>query len=128
MAAGHDIYALKTGTIPAQRQMLVDTGIAIGLPRGTHGRLAARSGMASEHGIEVGGGVIDADYTGEIRVILRNHGETNYEFKAGDRIGQLIVEKIQTHDAMEIDNLEDTDRGTEGFGSTDIGRKRLITC
>ena len=128
MAAGHDIYTLRDGTIPAQRQMLVDTGIAIGLPRGTYGRLAARSGMASKHGIAVGGGVIDADYNGEIKVILRNHGETSYEFKAGDRIAHLIVEKIQTDEAMEIDNLEDRDRGTQGFGSTDIGPKRLITC
>ena len=86
MAAGHDLYALKGGTIPAQRQMLVETGIAIGLPKGTYGRLAARSGMASKHGIAVGGGVIDADYTGEVRVILRNHGTTDYKFKAGDRI------------------------------------------
>jgi len=61
MAAGHDIYTLRDGTIPAQRQMLVDTGIAIGLPRGTYGGLAARSGMAGKHGIAVGGGVIDAD-------------------------------------------------------------------
>ena len=128
MAAGHDIYALKDGTIPAQRQMLVDTGIAIGLPRGTYGRLAARSGMASKHGIAVGGGVIDADYTGEIKVILRNHGDTSYEFKAGDRIAQLIVEKIQTHDAIEIDSLDDTGRGTQGFGSSDLGPKRLIAC
>jgi len=128
MAAGHDIYTLKDGTIPAQRQMLVDTGIAIGLPRGTYRRLAARSGMASKHGIAVGGGVIDPDYTGEIKVILQNHGDTNYEFKAGDHIAQLIVETIQTHNAMKIDNLEDTDRGTQGFGSTDIGPKRLITC
>jgi len=93
MAAGHDIYALKDGTIPAQRQLLVDTGIAIGLPRGTYGWLAGRSGMASKHGIAVGGGLIDADYTGEIKVILGNHGDTNYEFKAGDRIAQLIVGK-----------------------------------
>jgi len=128
MAAGHDIYALKDGTIPAQRQMLVDTGIAIGLPRGTYGWLAARSGMAGKNGIAVGGGVIDADYTGEIKVILRNHGNTSYEFKAGDRIAQLIVETIQTHDAMEINILEDTERGTEGFGSSDLGPKRLIAC
>jgi len=128
MAAGHDIYALKDGTIPAQRQMLVDTGIAIGLPCATYGRLAARSGIASKHGIAVGGGVIDADYTGEIKVILRNHGDANYEFQAGDRIAQLIVEKIQTHDAMEIDNLEDPDRATQAFGSTHIVPKRLITC
>jgi len=126
LAAGHDIYHLKDGTIPAQRQVLVDTRIAIGLPRGTYGRLAARGGIASKHGIAVGGAVIDVDYTGEIKVILRNHGDTSYEFQAGDRIEQLIVGKIQTHDAMEIDNLEDTDRGTQGFVSTDIGPKRLI--
>jgi len=69
MVAGHEIYGLKNGTISAQRQMLVDTGIAIGLCRVTYGRLAARSGMASKHGIAGGGGVIDADYTGEIKVI-----------------------------------------------------------
>jgi len=128
MAAAHDIHALKDGTLPAQRQMLVDTRIAIGLPKGTYSRLAARSGMPSKHGIAVGGRVIDADYTGEIKVILRNHGDTSYEFKAGDRIAQLIVEKIQTHDAMEIDNLDDTERGTQGFGSSNIGPKRLIAC
>jgi len=128
MAAAHDIYALKDGTIPAQRQMLVDTGIAIGLPRGTYGRVAARSGMASKHGIGVGGGVIEANYTGEIKVILRNHGDTCYEFKAGPRIAELIVEKIQIHDAMEIDNPKDIDRGTQGFSSTDISPKRLIMC
>jgi len=59
----------------------VDTGIAIGLHRGTYVRLAARSGMANKHGIAVGGGVIDADFTGEIKVKLRNNGDTSYEFK-----------------------------------------------
>jgi len=73
--------------------MLVDTGISIGLPSGTYSRLASRSGMASKHGIAVGGGVIDVDYTGEEKLILGNHGNTSYEFKAGDRIAQLIVEK-----------------------------------
>ena len=86
MAAGHDIYALRDGTIPAQRQRLVDTGIGIGLPKGTYGRLAARSGLASKQGIAVGGGVIDPDYTGEVKGILRSHGINNNEFKAGGRI------------------------------------------
>ena len=113
--------------IPAQRQMLVETGIAIGLPKGTYGRLAARSGMANKHGIAVGGGVIDADYTGEVRVILRNHSTTDYKFKAGDRIAQLIVERIQTNGSMVVDELVETERGTQGFGSTDLGPKRLIT-
>jgi len=128
MAAGHDIYALKDGPLPAQRQMLVDTGIAIGRPRGTYGRLEAGSGMASQHGIAVGGGFIDADYTGEINVILWNHGKTSYKFKAADCMAQLIVENIQTHDAIEIDNQEDRERGTGGFGSSDIGPKRVIAC
>ena len=116
MAAGHDINALKDGTIPAQRQMLVEAGIAIGLQKGTYGRLAARSGMASTQGIAVGGGVIDADYTGEIRVILRNHGTSNYEFKAGDRIAQLIIERIQRSEGVVVDKLGETERGTQGFG------------
>ena len=79
MAARHDIYPWKDGSIPAQRQVLVDTGIAIGLPRGTYCRLAARSGMArkDKDGIAVGGGVIDADYTGEIKVKLQNDGNTS---------------------------------------------------
>ena len=127
MAAGHDIYALEEGVIPAERQTLVGTEIAIGLPKGTYGRLTARSGMASKNGIAVGSGVVDADYTGEVKVILRNHGTEDYQFKAGDRIAQLIVERIQLDEAMEIDELDETERGTEGFGSTDLGPKKLIT-
>jgi len=68
--------------------------------------------MAGNHGIAVGGGGIDVDYIGEIKVILQNHGDTSYELKAGDRIAQLILAKRQTHDAMEIDNLDETERGT----------------
>jgi len=128
MEGGPDIHALKDRTIPAQRQMLVDTGIAIGLPKGTYSRLAASSDMTRKYGIPVGGRVIHADYTSEIKVILRNHGNTSYEFKAADCIAQLIVEKRQTCDAMEIDNLGDTQRGTRGSGSSNIGPKWLIMC
>ena len=127
MAAGHDIYALVEGIIPTKEQVLVRTGIAIGLRKGTYGRLAARSGMASKNGIAVGGGVIDADYTRAVKVILRNHGKENYQFKVGDRIAQLIVERIPLDEAMEIDELDETERGMKGFGSTDAGPKRLIT-
>jgi len=86
IAAGHDIYTFKDGIIIAQRHMLVDTRIAIGLPSRRYGRLAPRSGLASKHGTAVGGRVRNADYTGEIRVILWNHGNPSYEFKAPDRI------------------------------------------
>jgi len=77
MAAEHAIHALKDGTIPAPRQMLLGTGIAIGLPQGTYGRLAPRSGIANKHGMALGSGIIDADYIGKIKVILRNHDNIN---------------------------------------------------
>jgi len=127
-AAGHDICGLTEGLVPAKGQTMVDTGIAIGLPEGTYGRLAARSGMASKMGIAVGGGVIDADYTGEAKVILRNHGEADCMFKAGDRIAQLIIEKIANADAIEVDNLGVTERGKMGLGSSDLNPKRSITA
>jgi len=127
-AAGHDIYALTDGLVPAKGQTMVETGIAIGLPDGTYGRLAARSGMASKTRIAVGGGVIDADYTGQVKVILQNHGEADCVFKAGDRIAQLIVEKVANADAREVDDLGITERGQIGFGSSDMNPKRSITA
>jgi len=107
---------------------MVETGIAIGLPEGTYGRLAARSRMGSKMGIAVGRGVIDAEYTGEVKGILRNHGEADCVFKAGDRIGELRVEKVANADAMEIDDLGITERGKLGFGSSDMNPKRSITA
>jgi len=127
-AAGHHIYALTDGLVPAKGQKMVETGVAIGLPEGTYRRLAARSGMASKMGIAVGGGVIDADYTGKVKVILRNHGEANCVFKAGDLIAQLIVEKVANADAMEVDDLRVTERGKRGFGSSDLNPKRSIAA
>jgi len=85
-AAYYDIYAVTDGLVPAKGQRMIEAGIAIGLPQGTYGRLAARSGMASKIGIAVGGGVRDGDYNGEVKVILRNHGEADCVFKARDRI------------------------------------------
>ena len=104
-AAGHDIYALTDGLEPATGQTMVETGIGIGLPEGTSGRLATRSGKASKMGIAVRGGLIDADYAGEVKVILDNHGEADCLFKAGDQIGQLIIENIANADGMEVDDL-----------------------
>jgi len=132
-AACHDIYTLTDRMVPAKGLTIVETGIAIGLTEGTYGRLAARTGMASKMGIAVGGGVIDADYTGEVKVILRNHGEVDWVFKAGDRIAHLIIEKVANTDAMEVDDLGITERRiTErrkmGFGSGDLNPKRFIAA
>ena len=122
-AAGHDIYGLTNGLVPAKGQTMVETGIAIGLPEGTYGRLPARSGMASKMGIAVGGGVIDADYIGEVKVILRNRGEADCLFKVGDPIAHLIVEKVVNANAIEVDDLGITERGKMGFGSSDLNPK-----
>jgi len=127
-AAGHDIYALRNGLVPAKGQTMVETGIAIGLPEGTYGRLAVRSGMASKMGIAVGRGVIDADYTGEVKVMLCNHGEADSVFKAGEWIAQLIIEKVANADAIEVDDLATTERGKSGFGSSDLNPKPSITA
>jgi len=127
LAAGHDIYAIGEFTIPAQGQVLVETGVAIGLLKGTYARIAPRSGLASNKGIAINGGVIDADYTGEIRVIMVNHGKADCRIQEGDRIAQLIIEKINTSDIMEVDELELTERVDSGFGSTDMSPKRTIS-
>jgi len=74
-------------------------------------------------GIGVGSGVIDPDYTGEVKVILWNHGQADCSFKAGDRIAQLIVERIGDSDATEIDEVWTSDRGRMGFGSSDLNPK-----
>jgi len=126
-AASHDIYALTDGLVPAKAQIMVGTGIAIGLPEGPYGRLAARSGIPSKMGIAVGGGVINADYTGEVKVILQNHGKADCLFKAGDRIRQLLIERIANAEATEVDYPGSTERGKLGFGSSDLNLKRSIT-
>ena len=79
-------------------------------------------------GIAVGGGVIDTDYTGEVKVILRNHGKADCVFKAGDRIAHLIVENVANADAMEVDDLGITEQGKMGLGSSDLNPKRSITA
>jgi len=125
--AGHDLYALEDMLIPAQRQRLVRTGIAIGIPQGTYARIVPRSSLAYKESIGIGGGVIDADYTGEVKVIMMNHGKKNYRVQEGDWIAQMIIEKIDMSGMMEVDNLQITDQGDKGFGSTDLRPKRTIT-
>ena len=90
-AAGNELYAMEEVLIPAMGQKLVDTGLALGLPRGTYARLAARGGLANKKRINVGGAVIDIDYTGEVKVILMNHGPQDCLIQAGERIGQIIA-------------------------------------
>ncbi|OAQ72707.1 dUTP pyrophosphatase [Pochonia chlamydosporia 170] len=117
-AAGYDVYASKETVIPARGKVLVDTDISIAVPAGTYGRIAPRSGLASKHFIDTGAGVIDADYRGQVKILLFNHAETDFEIKEGDRIAQLIIERIYTPEVVEVQELEESVRGAGGFGST----------
>ena len=92
--AGHDLYANEGTEIPARVQAVIGTGIAIGLPQDTYGRIALRSGLAVKHRLTTNAGVIDADYPAEVKVVLVNQGDQPYRVEKGDRIVQLIIEKI----------------------------------
>ncbi|KAL4797487.1 dUTPase-like protein [Aspergillus venezuelensis] len=117
-AAGYDLYASKEITIPAKGKALVDTGLAIAVPEGTYGRVAPRSGLASKNFIDVGAGVIDADYRGEVKVLLFNFSETDFTVKEGDRVAQLVLERIFTPEVVVVEELAESVRGAGGFGST----------
>jgi len=118
-SVGYDLYSSVDAVVPCQTgNVLVGTGLAISIPDGLYGRVAPRSGLAVKHCIDVGAGVIDPDYTGEIKVVLFNHGDKDFEVKKGDRIAQLILERCETPMIKEIGLLEETLRGSDGFGST----------
>ncbi|KAF2831793.1 dUTP diphosphatase [Ophiobolus disseminans] len=117
-SAGHDLYSAKDIIIPARGRALVGTDISISVPVGTYGRVAPRSGLAHKHGIDTLAGVIDADYRGPVGVILANLSDTDFEVKVGDRVAQLIVEKIVMPEVVVVQKLEESVRGAGGFGST----------
>ncbi|XP_066142379.1 uncharacterized protein dUTPase [Euwallacea fornicatus] len=117
-AAGYDLKSAVDGVVPARGKLLVDTGLKIELPEGCYGRIAPRSGLAVKNFIDVGAGVVDEDYRGVLKVVLFNHSDANFEVKKGDRIAQLICEKIYYPQLKEVEELTETQRGEEGFGST----------
>ena len=96
------------------------TGLSISFPTGLYARIAPRLGLALKKFVDVGAGVIDGDYRGEVGVVLFNHGDQDFEVKMGDRIAQLILEKIDTPPVEEVQDLDDTVRGSGGFGSTGV--------
>ncbi|ODQ55302.1 dUTP diphosphatase [Saitoella complicata NRRL Y-17804] len=120
LAAGYDLYASGPVTIAAKGKGLVPTSLAIAVPPGTYGRIAPRSGLAAKNFIDVGAGVIDADYRGEVKVLLFNFGDVDFEIKEGDRVAQLVLERIWTPEVVEVESLEETMRGAGGFGSTGV--------
>ena len=110
--------ANEATVIPQGERKIINTSIAIATPAGTYARIAPRSGLAAKHSIDIGAGVIDQGYRGEIKVLLINNSRHPYPVKPGDRIAQLILEQILLAEPQETNNLDETTRGKQGFGST----------
>lgn len=117
-SAGHDLYSAYDYSVPAFGKVLIKTDISVSIPVGHYGRIAPRSGMSWNNHTDVGAGVIDRDYTGNIGVVLFNHSNKDLSIEKGDRVAQLILEKNSNYSVIETSDLKHTKRGEDGFGST----------
>ena len=118
--AGADLYSLHAVNIMPGEYKLVSTGIAMAIPQGYVGLIHPRSGLAAKHGITVlnAPGTIDAGYRGEIKVLLINHGKEVYNIERAERIAQLVIQKVENVFFEPVDELDATERGIGGFGSS----------
>ena len=119
-SAGYDLYSCNNYEIKSRSQILVDTGVKMKIPQGYYARIAPRSGLSWKKFTDVGAGVIDSDYRGIIKVILRNFSDDTLSIFKGDKIAQIIITKISTPKLIVVEILDDTERGEGGFGSTGI--------
>ncbi|WP_230202542.1 dUTP diphosphatase [Paenibacillus ihumii] len=121
-ASGFDLYAAITDEVvlqPGQRT-LIPTGFALAMPAGLEAQIRPRSGLAFKHGITCLNtpGTVDADYRGEVKVLLINHGDEPFTFRRGERIAQMVFQIVPEVNLVQVDELSDTVRGTGGFGHT----------
>ena len=119
-AAGLDVVSAVEMTIAAGARALVPTGLCIAVPSGFEVQLRPRSGLALRHGVTLPNtpATIDSDYRGELRIIMINHGDAPFEIHRGDRIAQLLVQRVEPVEFREVPELPGTGRGDGGFGST----------
>jgi dUTP pyrophosphatase len=118
--AGLDLYAAQAARIEPGGRALVPTGIALAIPPGYAGLVLPRSGLALRHGVTLLNtpGLIDPGYRGEVKVLLVNHDRAPATLARGDRIAQLVIQRVEPAELVEVDELPSSDRGTGGFGST----------
>jgi len=117
-AAGADLRASVALVIPPGGRAAVPTGLRLAIPEGHVGLVWPRSGLAVRHGIDTLAGVVDSDYRGEVKVVLVNHGGEPFKVAPGDRIAQLLVQRVERAAFRPVDTLDATDRAEGGFGST----------
>ena len=116
--AGMDLYCVEELTLSSGERGQVRTGIALGIPEGYVGLIWDKSGVSHKRGIKTLGGVIDSGFTGEVLVGVLNTGEGPQTFSVGDKVAQILIQKIEHPDVVEVASLENTVRGAQGFGST----------
>ena len=116
--AGADLTASEKTVIPGRDRSLVGTGTRLEIPQGYVGLIWPRSGLAIKKGIDCGAGVIDSCYRGEIKVLLFNHSHTKFQIEPGDRIAQILIQKVERVQFIPVNELSKTARSEEGFGST----------
>lgn len=119
-AAGMDVVSAEDVTIPPGARHAVATGLSMAIPHGYEIQVRPRSGLAFKHGITVPNtpGTIDSDYRGELKVLLINHGTETFTIARGDRVAQLVLAPVTQAQWVEVDELDTTERGGGGFGST----------
>ena len=118
LSAGLDLFCIEDLRLEPNTRVRAHTGLSVAIPEGFYGRVAPRSGLAANHGLDVLSGVIDADYRGEIICLLYNTGAEPVVLPEGSKICQLIIEQIITPAAVWSEELDATARGAGGFGST----------
>jgi dUTP pyrophosphatase len=121
--AGLDLHTLADVTLPPSQRVLVGTGLAIAIPAGYAGLVLPRSGLALTHGVTVlnAPGLVDAGYRGELKVLLINHGDQPVTLRRGERVAQLVIQRIEHAELVEVVELPPSARGAGGFGSTGTG-------
>jgi len=117
-SVGYDLFSAEDTVIPARGKGMVSTGLIMAIPSQHYGRIAPRSSLAWKNYIDTGAGVVDSDYRGEVKVILFNHAQDDFNVKLGDKIAQLIIEKVALPQIVEVQEINETERGAGGFGST----------
>lgn len=115
--AGLDIRLRDRLVLSPQERAVVSTGIHIEIPEGWTGFMKPKSGLFSKKGIFIEG-TIDCGYTGDLGIMIENHSQQTHQFRAGDKIGQLVIVPCLLSDVMQVESLDDTERGDGGFGST----------
>lgn len=118
--AGCDIYSIENVLIKSKEFKSIKTGIKIEIPNGYYGRIAPKSGLALKNGIDTLAGVVDSGYRGEINVVLINNSDNDFKIEKGSKIAQIIFEKIDQAIFEEVKELNESDRGGNGFGSTGL--------